>query len=328
MNSLLFAINAVTPIVLLVTVGYCLKKIGWMDPKFCRMANKLVFHVFLPALLFLNIYKIDDIVSIDLGYILYAELLLLAVFLISLPAVLSITKQSTRRGALWQACFRSNYALVGIPLAQSLFGDAGVTVASLLSVAVVPTLNVLATVSLTVFGSAEDRPSVRRVLLGIVKNPLIQGVALGLLALLLRSALVSADIGFRLTDIKPVYRLIEDLSKLATPLALLCLGAQFEFSAIKELRREIVFGTLMRTLIVPVLGIGTALLLFRSTFNGAHFAAFVAVFATPVATSSVPMAQEMKGDVVLAGQIVVWSTVFSAASLFLISFALRSMGIF
>ena len=62
-------------------------------------------------------------------------------------------------------------------------------------------------------------------------------------------------------------------------------------------------GVIIRTVIVPLLGLGIAYLFFRDTFNGAHFATFVAVFATPVAVSSVPMVQEMGSDVALAGQL-------------------------
>jgi predicted permease len=139
---------------------------------------------------------------------------------------------------------------------------------------------------------------------------------------------VSEGITFRLADVTPIYTVLEYMGRLATPVALLCLGAQFEFSAISELRREIVFGTLMRTVIVPAIGIGTAFLFFKESFNGAHFAAFIAVFATPVSISSVPMTQEMDGDVTLAGQLVVWTTLASAFSVFIISFLLKLAGIF
>jgi predicted permease len=94
------------------------------------------------------------------------------------------------------------------------------------------------------------------------------------------------------------------------------------------MKREIVFGTAMRTVVAPVLGIGVAYLFFRESFGGSHFAAFVAVFATPVAVSSVPMAQEMNGDTALAGQLVLWSTLASAFSVFLASMLLRAVGIF
>ena len=115
---------------------------------------------------------------------------------------------------------------------------------------------------------------------------------------------------------------------LATPLALIILGVQFEFSAISELKKEIVFGTIIRTVIVPVLGLGIALLFFRERFTGAHFAAFVALFATPLAVSTVPMTQEMKGDTALAGQLVVWTTLLSGITIFITAFTLKYIGIF
>jgi predicted permease len=85
---------------------------------------------------------------------------------------------------------------------------------------------------------------------------------------------------------------------------------------------------IIRSLIVPLLGIGIAYLFFRESFGGAQFAALVAVFCTPVAVSSVPMAQEMNADVSLAGQLVVFTTVSSAFTVFLASFLLKAAGIF
>ena len=328
MESLIFAINAVAPIVITVMIGYVLKRMGMINAAFVKTANKLVFHLFLPAMLFLNVYEIDDIGSMQFDYIIYVVIVLLVIFLLAIPAVMAVARQHERRGALLQAAFRSNYALIGIPLTSSLFGSAGVMVATLLSAVVVPLLNVLAVISLTVFRKSKEKPSVKGILIGIVKNPLIQSVALGLLTLGIRAIFVRGGVSFRLSDIAPVYTVLGYLSRLATPLALIVLGAQFEFSAVSSLKREILFGTLMRTVIVPVLGIGTAYLLFRSRFSGAHFAAFIAVFATPVSISSVPMAQEMDGDVTLAGQLVVWTTVMSALSVFLTSFLLKAAGIF
>ena len=328
MDSLIFALNAVAPIVILVTIGYVLKKMGWMTIPFAKAANKLVFHLFLPAMLFLNVYKIEDLGKIELNYIGYVMIMTLVVFFGSLPLVLLVAKKRERRGALWQASFRSNYALVGIPLAQALFGDEGVLIATLLSAVFVPAINLLAVISLTVFRNDGERPSVKKLLIGIAKNPLIQSVLLGLVVLGIRALFAEADIAFRLSDIKPLFKVLEYLAPLATPIALLALGAQFEFSAVSALRREITLGVLMRTVIVPIVGIGTAYILFRSQFTGAHFAAFIAVFATPVSISSVPMAQEMDADVTLAGQLVVWTTLASAFSVFLTSFLLRSAGIF
>lgn len=329
MESFLFAANAVAPIVLTIALGYLLKRIGLMSASFATAANKLVFRVLLPAMLFLNVYNIDSVGDIQLGYIGYALIFVLILFVLCIPLVKVVTPKPERRGVLLQGVFRSNYALIGLPLAQSLFGDEGVTVASLLLSVLVPLFNVMAVISLSLFRKTEgEKPTVGAIVGDIARNPLIQSIALGAVMLLIRALFVRWGVAFRLTDITPLYKVLSSLSGAATPLALLVLGAQFEFSAIKELRREIVFGTVMRTAVVPLLGIGVAYLLFSDQFGGAHFASFVAMFATPVAVSSVPMTQEMDGDVPLAGQLVVWTTLLSAVSVFVAAFLLRLAGIF
>lgn len=328
MDSLIFALEAVLPIIIVVAIGYLIKRIGLLTTDMAKVINRLVFRVFLPVMLFLNVYKIDSLADIELDYIIYAAAATVLVFALCIPAVIVVTKKSERRGALLQACFRSNYALIGIPLAESLFGQAGVSVATVLSAVSIPLFNILAVVSLSIFGRGEQKPSVKKILLGIVKNPLIQSIFLGLIILGVRMIFIQNGISFRLTEIKPMLTVLDYLSRLATPLALLMLGVQFEFSAVKELKREIIFGTLMRTVIVPILGLGIAFLFFRHYFDGAKFAAMVALFATPVAVSSVPMAQEMGADHALAGQLVVWSTLVSAVTVFLASFLLKTAGIF
>ncbi len=329
MESLIFAVNAVLPIILMVALGYVLKRVGFLNDAFARMGNRLVFRVLLPAMLFLNVYKISDPAGIDLGYVWYVLAALLVIFLITLPLVMLLTKKQERRGVLLQAGFRSNYALIGLPLAQSLFGDAGVTVATILSAFTIPLLNILAVISLSVFREGEHKLGAKKIFLEIVKNPLILGVLAGCAALLVRVGFVEWGISFRLSELTPVYTVLNYLSNTATPLSLIVLGAQFEFSAIKTLRREITAGVLLRTVIVPVIGLGAAYLFFYPThFTGAHFAAFVAMFATPVAVSSVPMAQEMDSDAALAGQLVVWTTIASALSVFLAAFLLKAGGVF
>lgn len=331
MESFIFAVNAVLPIILMVALGYALKRVGFLNESFAKMGNRLVFRVFLPAMLFLNVYKITDVGDLNLFYVWYTLGALLVIFLVSIPLVFLLTKKRERRGVLLQAGFRSNYALIGLPLAQSLYGDAGVTVATILSAFIIPLLNILAVVSLSVFreGNGERRISIKKIVLEIIKNPLILGVLAGVLALGIRALLREADVSWRLSDVTPVYTVLGYLSNTATPLSLLVLGAQFEFSAIRELRREITAGVLLRNLIVPVVGLGAAYLLFYpSHFTGAHFATFVAMFATPVAVSSVPMAQEMDSDAALAGQLVVWTTIVSAFSVFFAAFLLKLGGVF
>ena len=325
MTDIVFAINATAPIVLMVVVGYFLKKIGLIDSSIAKSLNKLVFKVFLPAMLFLNMYKIESFADVNFNFVWYTIIATVILFAIALPVVCFMTNENPKRGALIQSVFRANYALVGIPLATSLFGEAGGIMATVLSAFIIPIFNTLAVVGLCVFSSGK-KPSIKKILVGIAKNPLIQSIALGFVVLGIRAIFVKLGVSFRLADVQPVYKTLSNLSSVATPLALLVLGAQFELSAIPELKKYITFGVVTRNLIVPTLGLGVAYLL--GAFNGAQFATFVAVFCTPVAVSSVPMAQEMDADVSLAGQLVIWSTVFSTISIFLASYVFKALGVF
>jgi len=326
MSSFLFAVNAVIPIILMVILGYVLKKTGMMSREFASSANKLVFHVFLPVMLFSNVYKISAPGDLDLRYILYTLVAVVIVFLVALPLVCRVTKKKERRGVLLQSAFRSNFAHIGIPLAMSMFGDEGVATASLLSAALIPLFNVLAVLSLSLFRPGGEKVKIGAIGKSIVKNPLIQGVFFGIVFLLLREGLGAKGISFDLMKIDVIAKPVTYLSGVATPMALISLGAEFEISAAGKMKKEILFGVLFRTVIVPFAAIGTAILL--GIFNGAHFASFIGAFATPVAIASVPMAQEMDGDSALAGQLVVWTTVVSAVTVFFFTFLLKAIGIF
>ena len=329
MDSFIFALSAVAPIVLAVIVGYFFKKIGMMDEDFAKKANKLVFRAFMPVMLFVNIYKMS-LSDVDLGFIGYCLIALFIVFALSIPACMMIAGKKDRVGVLVQAIFRSGYSLIGIPLAGSLYGDEGMMAATILSAAIIPCFNVLAVISLSALGNdSGEKISPKKIILDIIKNPLIIGIFSALVCVAVRTfVLEPMGITFKLSNITPLFQVLQYLANLAIPLALLVLGAQFEFSAVAALKKEIIFGTLTRTVIVPALVIGVAFLFFREKFNAAQFATLVAAFATPVAVPSVPMVQEMGGDVTLAGQLVVWSTLVSALTVFLVTFLLRMGGAF
>ena len=325
MESLVFALNATLPIVIMVVIGYVIKKIGLLKADAAKILNNIVFRVLLPAMLFLNIYKIEDLGSISLNYVWYVLGFTIGLFLIFIPIVNVMFPIRNQRGVILQSIFRSNYALIGIPLATALFLEEGAAIASLLAAFIVPVFNILGVICLCIY-SDEEKPSVKGILINIAKNPLIFGVLMGLLALGVRAIFIHVGIEFRLSDAVPVFKVIEYLSGAATPLALLALGAQFEFSAIPALKKQIAFGIALRSVFIPTVALGVAYLI--GEFNGAHFAAFVAMFATPVAVSTVPMCQSMGADHNLAGQLVVWTTTISSLVIFIASFILKALGVF
>ncbi len=328
MESFVFALNAVMPLICMVALGYILKRAGVINTDFAKAANKLVFRVFLPSTLFLNVYKIESAGDIELGYVIYALVAVGVVFITVAPLTRLVTRDAARRGVLLQASFRSNFALVGIALASALFGERGVAAAALLSAIIIPTYNVLAVAALSLFSNGGEKPSLKKMSLALIKNPLIISTLLGLICVLLRAPLSEAGMTFRLSDVKILYKVLEYLSQMSTPLALIVLGVQFEFGQMGAMKREIIVGVLIRSLTVPAFALGLAYLFFADSFAPEQYAALVAMFGTPVAVSTVPMVQEMGGDTGLAGQLVVWTTLLSTLTLVVASFFFKSVGIF
>lgn len=331
-DAFLFAANAVLPIVLLIVLGYFLKRIGMLSKDFLDVGNKLTFRVLLPAMLYCNVYGIGSLKEINIAFVLYGIVAIIVVFFLAIAATCAFTKENTKRGALAQATFRSNYAIIGLPLAMSLFGDKGAAAAGVMSAFCVPLFNMLGVVALTIFGGdKKGRIDIKKMLLSIIKNPLIIATLLGIATLGVRELFVHWGIDFRIRDMQVLYKSLENVKSICTPFALIVLGGRFEFSAVSRLWKEIVFGTVMRTVIVPIFGLSIAYLLrdiVVPSFEGEHFATFIGIFATPVAVASAIMAKEMGADDELAGQLVVWTSLVSTVTIFLYVTVLRAVGIF
>lgn len=242
-----------------------------------------------------------------------------------------------QKGVILQCVFRSNFAIIGLPLAESLGGAEGKGIAAVLSAFSIPTFNILAVIALTMFLGGEDghKANLKDVLLKIAKNPLIIGVVCGLIVLGVRSFIpVDPDgsLVFSLSgSMKFLYDAVNNLSRISSPLALVILGGLFDFAAVKGMLKEIIIGTASRVVVVPLVVIGLAVILSRYTglisFDATVYPALVALFGSPVAVSSAIMAQEMDNDGVLAGQLVVWTSIASIFTTFLAVFILRNMGL-
>lgn len=196
----------------------------------------------------------------------------------------------------------------------------------------IPLINILAVLSLSIWRE-NGKISSAQILKGIIHNPLIQGVFWGMVALALRLAQerIFGEVVFALNrHLQPVYTVLNWIKAMTTPLALLVLGGQFTFSAVKGLRKEIVICSICRLLLAPLVAIGGAYLLDRwgiITCGASDYPALVALFASPVAVSCAIMAAEMDNDEQLANQLGVWTTVFSSVTLFGISCLLMACGL-
>ena len=337
MGIILFtAVNAVVPVVLLILLGYILKQKNFITKDFVKIGNKLVFNVCLPCMLFINVYNIESFASINWDIVIYGVVMLFVIFILGLGTAIATTKLPERRGVILQCTFRSNIAIIGLSLASTLGGDEAVAVAAIISSFTVPVNNILAVLSLSMFVSdgKSNKNSFKSVLINIVKNPLIIGCVLGLVFLGIREVQIAlfGEVLFRFShQTKFLYTAVNNLKSIATPLALVVLGGQFEFSAVKGLLKEIVAGTLWRIILAPLLGIGLAIILSNHTnllsCGVNEYPALVALFGSPVAVSSAVMASSMGADDQLATQLVVWTSIFSIVTIFAQVCILMSMGL-
>ena len=299
MESFTICLNAVLPIFLLMAVGYAARCFHLLDRADVAKINKIVFRAFMPAMVFYNIYS-SDLSSAVRGSLLGCAVLgVFAEFLLSLGYALLFVKERSRRGVVIQGLFRSNFVIIGLPIAESLVGGDLGPVAMLLA-AVVPLYNVLAVITLAIFNG--QKPDWKKVLLDILENPLIIGSAVGIAALLA---------GIRLPA--PLEKVVSQMSDATSPMLLFLLGAFFQFRGMRGHVRELAAVCLGRLVVFPALFLGLAAAM---GFRGVELVSLLGVFASSTAIASFTMAQQMGGDAELAGDIVVWTSALCSFTLF------------
>lgn len=304
--------NAVLPMCLVMALGYGTRRLGWIRREEISAINKIAFRIFLPCLLYYNVYCSDLSGSFDPLLMAYAVGGVLLTFGLSLGYTLLTEKLPERRGVMIQGMFRSNYVIMGIPVATALLGSDQLGTVSILIAVVVPLFNMLSVVVLEVFRGQKPKPL--HILGQIAKNPLVIGSVLGILTL---------AAGIRLPHI--LEQTIQNISAIASPLQLFLLGAFFQFSGLKTYRRELVTVSAAKLIVAPGLFLGLGALL---GFRGVAFVSLIGVFASPTAVNSFTMAQQMGGDAELAGDIVVTTSAVSILTMFLWIFLFKSLGVF
>lgn len=312
MENLMISANAVLPMCLVMALGYGTRRLGWLRREEISTINKIAFRIFLPCLLYYNIYCSDLSGSFDPLLMAFAVGGVLLTFGLALGYTLLTEKLPERRGVLIQGMFRSNYVIMGIPVATALLGADQLGTVSILIAVIVPLFNMLAVVVLEVFRGQKPKPL--HILGQIAKNPLVIGSALGILTLVA---------GIRLPHI--LEQTIQSVSAIASPLQLFLLGAFFQFSGLKTYRRELVTVSIAKLIVSPGLFLGLGALL---GFRGVAFVSLIGIFASPTAVNSFTMAQQMGGDAELAGDIVVTTSAASILTMFLWIFLFKSLGMF
>lgn len=83
MDNFLICFNAIAPLLLLILLGYTLKRLGFIQPSGFAAMDRLCFKILIPAMLFCNVYFSDFPGQFQGNAILLMDLAVLATFLVA-----------------------------------------------------------------------------------------------------------------------------------------------------------------------------------------------------------------------------------------------------
>ena len=315
MNSFTIAVTAVLPFLVYLLYGFIMRRTGVTDEAFLGKLNNVIFRCFYPFLSFYNIYSIDPELKFRFSFVFFCAglaLILIAFLLLTVPRVIKDRRQA---GSYIQAVYRSNCVLYALPLAQSVYGQNGASLAAMMVALVVPVYNVAAVLILEYFGGkdAGSKRSLLSLFRSVISNPIIIGAIAGVFCYVLK-------IHFPEGLNKP----FNAFNQLTTPMSMFVLGGSLHFSETGKYKKLLASGLALRLVIIPGLALLAAI---AAGFLPAERFVIFACFATPSAVASYAMASGMGCDGELAGQFVVLGTVLSVFTLFFWIFFIGQAGL-
>ena len=268
MESFLVALGVVFPMLVMMASGVILRKTGMADRPLVRRVDAINFHLFLPCLLFYNIYNVDLAQDFSVEILAFAAAGLVLSLALSLLIVPRLVHRRDQVGVVVQAIVRSNFVMFGLAVTEYIYGEGNAGVAALLSAVVVPAMNVIAVLLLEYWRpEGSGRVSGKKLACGIVTNPLIIASALALVLLFL---------GIRLPAM--VVDVVATMSRVATPLAFTMLGATLSLEGLHRNRRVLVWTCLARMVLLPAVALTAAVAL---GFREVELTALMVFFRRP-----------------------------------------------
>lgn len=312
MENLIFSLNATVPVFLMMVLGLVFRKLGWIDDVFASKMNKFVFLVPLPVLVFEDLATVDFSEVWDLKFVLFC----FAATLISIgiaAAVSFLWRDKSIQGEFIQASYRSSAALLGIAFIQNIYGNAGL--APLMIIGSVPLYNVMAVIVLAFFRPERkrlDKELWKSTLKGIVTNPIIIGIAAGILWSALK------------IPMPPILeKTVSNVGAVATPLGLMAMGATFDIRKAFAKVRPAAAAAVMKLVGFAAVFFPLAVML---GFRREELVAILVMLGSATTVSCFVMAKNMGHEGVLTSSVVMLTTLFSAFTLTGWLYVLRSLG--
>lgn len=303
MDSFVYSLNATIPIFLIMILGNLMVRRKLIDVHFANVADKLVYKVCLPCLLFSNLSTTNIRRTFDGVYIGFCVIVTLISILLIWFFTKRFMKDKSMAGAFIQGAYRSSAAILGIAFIENVYGTS--SMAPLMIIGSVPLYNIFAVLILTLespeSNTVDAHDKIRNAFIGILKNPIIQSIFLGLIV-----SYINPPLPHILT------KTVSSFGGLTSALALISIGATFEGKkAIQKIKP-----TLLSSFI-KVVGL-TAIFLpiaVRLGFRDEKLLALIIMLGSPSTPTSYIMIKNFKGDAILASSIVVTTTMLSAITL-------------
>lgn len=312
MSNLIYSINATLPIFLLIILGKVLKTTKIINDEFTKTADRYVFRIALPALLFSDLTENNVGSAFDGKYVLFC----FSVTIFSIAVLWGLTekfmKNEEQKGAFIQGSYRSSAAILGLAFINNMYDSVGM--APLMIIGCVPLYNIFAVVILTLKGdNGGKKPNMKETFINVMKNPILLSILIALPFALLNLHFPSF-----------VNKAIGSVANTATPLALISIGASFEGKkALKKMKP-----TLLASFIKLILlaGLFLPLAVFFG-YRNQELMALLVMLGSPTTVSSYIMAKNTGNDGILTSSIIVLTTLLSSLTLTLWIFVLKSFGV-
>lgn len=303
MEDFLYSINVTLPIFLVMAVGWAFRRKGMLNDHFVSAANQFNYAVTLPVMLFRDLAAVDLYGAFDLRYVLFCAASSSACFWAIWGLARLFVKDGSLRGAFVQASFRSSAAVMGLAFIENIYGSSAM--GPMMIIGAVPLYNIYSVLVLTFEGAGgegeKSASKIAQAAKGVAKNPIIIAIALGIAAAALPVSL-------------PVFvnKTMDNVAKMATPLALVAMGAGFQGKEALAKIRPTLAASFIKLVAQPAVFLPVAACL---GFTGEKMVGILIMLAAPATPSCYIMAKNMGNDGDLTASIVVATTLLAAFTL-------------
>jgi len=293
-------------------LGHLFNRNHIITQDFAKRATKITFLTGFPLIVFRELYRVDLTNAVRWQFLVYTAVSTLILLLVLVLIVPRFIKDPSRTGAFILSSFRSNYMILGLPIALQIMTSEQAAPLMLSMLTTGQIYNISTVIILSMF-SDEDRVRGKDILLGIIKNPIIWGVFIGVSAKL--SGFVFPEFFMNTVDY---------LADMALPLALLSLGAQFTADDLRSDVGMVNLSVFLKLILIPAIAVAPMLFM---GFSGNEIAAVLFIFASPASLSTYALAASMGGDAKFIAKTVAVSSLLSTVTLFLWIFIFMQVGI-